>query len=123
MEEYITKTEARDAVIKQQGLYGGAIDDICERIDHTVSTEVEVIQAKAYAEGIDSERKRISDWCRPSVENLNPDYADCDQFVCSNCGIHLQDWVRIDADDYDASIVHEYVFRFCPHCGGKVVSK
>ena len=23
--------------------------------------------------------------------NVNPDYAECDQFVCSNCGIELQD--------------------------------
>lgn len=53
-------------------------------------------------------------------ENIGTDYAECDQFICSECGIHLQEWVRIDEDDYDDGIVHEYEFRFCPNCGAKM---
>ena len=48
--------------------------------------------------------------------NVGTEYADVDQFICSNCGIHLQDWVRID-DDGD---VHEFSMRFCPNCGAKI---
>lgn len=54
------------------------------------------------------------------TENIGTDYNECDQFICRECGIHLQDWVRIDEDDYDDGIVHEYVFKYCPHCGAKI---
>lgn len=33
--------------------------------------------------------------------NVNPDYAECDQFVCSNCGVELQDWHRVERDEDD----------------------
>lgn len=56
-------------------------------------------------------------------ENIAKDYADTDQFICSECGIHLQDWVRIDEDDYEDGIVHEYVFQFCPNCGADMRSE
>lgn len=53
--------------------------------------------------------------------NENHDYAGCDQFVCSNCGIELQDWHRAERDEDDGDITyHEYEFRFCPNCGAKV---
>lgn len=57
----------------------------------------------------------------PIGHNCNEDYADCDQFVCSECGIELQDWHRVerDLDDGDISY-HEYTFRFCPNCGAKI---
>ncbi len=57
---------------------------------------------------------------QPKAKNIGADYAEQDQFICSECGIHLQDWVRIDEDDYEDGIVHEYVFRFCPNCGKKL---
>ena len=53
--------------------------------------------------------------------NCNEDYADCDQFVCSECGIELQDWHRVERDEDDGDIsYHDYVFRFCPNCGAKI---
>lgn len=48
--------------------------------------------------------------------NIATEYAECDQFICSKCGIHLQDWNLIE-DDYEDGIVHEFVFNFCPNCG------
>ena len=53
--------------------------------------------------------------------NVNSDYAECDQFVCSNCGIELQDWHRVERDGDDGDITyHEYEFKYCPNCGAKI---
>lgn len=53
--------------------------------------------------------------------NVNPDYAECDQFVCSNCGIELQDWHRVERDEDDGDITyHGYEFQYCPNCGARV---
>lgn len=53
--------------------------------------------------------------------NENHDYAECDQFVCSNCGIELQDWHRVERDEDDGDITyHEYEFKYCPNCGARI---
>ena len=53
--------------------------------------------------------------------NINKDYDDCDQFVCSNCGIELQDWHQVEHDEDDGDITyHEYEFSFCPNCGARI---
>jgi len=53
--------------------------------------------------------------------NVNTNYGECDQFVCSNCGIELQDWSRIERnEDGDDIIYHEYEFKYCPNCGAKI---
>ena len=53
--------------------------------------------------------------------NINSDYAECDQFVCSNCGIELQDWLRVERDEDDGDITyHPYEFNYCPNCGAKI---
>lgn len=56
-----------------------------------------------------------------TCQNIGEDYAEFDQFICSECEAHLQDWVLMDEDDED--IVHEYVFKYCPNCGAKVEDK
>lgn len=64
------------------------------------------------------------DALRSTCENKNNDYAACDQFVCSNCGIELQDWHRVERDEDDGDITYrEYEFNFCPSCGCKVIRK
>lgn len=56
-----------------------------------------------------------------TCENVNEDYAECDQFQCSECHIELQDWHRVERDDDDGEIsYHEYTFRYCPNCGRRV---
>ena len=53
--------------------------------------------------------------------NENHDYAGCDQFVCSNCGIELQDWHKVERDEDDGDITyHGYEFKYCPNCGARV---
>ena len=52
--------------------------------------------------------------------NKNHDYAECDQFVCSRCGIELQDWCRVERDEDGDITYHEYEFNYCPNCGAKL---
>ena len=52
--------------------------------------------------------------------NENHDYAGCDQFVCSNCGIELQDWHRVERDEDDDVTYHQYEFKYCPNCGARM---
>ena len=47
--------------------------------------------------------------------------ADCDEFICSNCHIHLEGYAWVDIDDDDGEkTYHEFSCRFCPQCGAKV---
>lgn len=56
-----------------------------------------------------------------TCRNIATEYADCDQFVCSECGIELQNWYRVERDEDDGDITyHEYLFRFCQNCGEKI---
>lgn len=55
--------------------------------------------------------------------NANTDYAECDRFVCSNCGIELQDWHRIEHNEDGDIAYHEYEFNYCPNCGAKIEKK
>lgn len=66
---------------------------------------------------------------KQKVENDNTcthigDIAQCNQFICSECGIHLEDWRRLVVDkDDDTTYNYEYEFKFCPNCGRKIVEK
>lgn len=58
--------------------------------------------------------------CRESAaddetSNLS-EVSGCDQFICKECGLHLEDWYRLDG----AAWLEEYEFKFCPNCGRKV---
>lgn len=55
-----------------------------------------------------------------TCENINEDYAECDQFQCSECHIELQDWDRVERDDDGDITYYEYTFRYCPNCGRRV---
>ena len=49
--------------------------------------------------------------------------ADCDEWICSHCGINLAEWVRVVVDEEENdTMYYEYTFKFCPECGHKVVS-
>lgn len=71
-----------------------------------------------YNQGFEAGRKaeRKTDTC----ENAGEDYAEVDQFVCSKCGIELQDWHSVERCDDGEIIYHDYTFRFCPNCGRRI---
>lgn len=58
--------------------------------------------------------------CREAAaadETINlSEVADCDQFICKECGINLTNWERVDGNMW----AEEYEFKFCPNCGRKV---
>ena len=57
-----------------------------------------------------------------TCKNVATEYDDCDQFVCSECGIELQEWHRVERDEDDGDVTyHEYILRFCPNCGAKII--
>ena len=53
------------------------------------------------------------------------DINEVDQFICSECGIHLEDWVRVEYDEDwgypPEKFIYEYAFKYCPNCGRKIV--
>ena len=50
--------------------------------------------------------------------------ADCDQWICSHCGINLTEWTKVVVDEEENDTTyHEYTFKFCPECGPKVVDR
>lgn len=55
------------------------------------------------------------------TENINKNYADVDQFICKECGIHLREWscYKIDEDNGE-EYSYEYSFNYCPNCGRKI---
>ena len=65
-------------------------------------------------------REAIKALEQQTCENINEDYADCDQFKCSECQIELQDWDRVERDDDGEVSYHEYTFKYCPHCGRRI---
>lgn len=101
----------REDVIKAVG-GTRCVDDIDEEIYAIPSadTEIEIIKAEAYAKGIDSERKRISDWCRPRGEWIwqlaDNGWAD---HICSVCGYTKNTDIHVSLN-----------WSYCPHCGSKM---
>ena len=81
-----------------------------------------------YEQGNMGEQKEALDMALKALEqtsktchNVNLDYAECDEFVCSNCGIELQDWRRVSRDEDGDITYHEYKFNYCPNCGAKLL--
>ena len=55
------------------------------------------------------------------AKNIGTDYDETDQFVCSECGIELQGWYRVERDEDDGEeTYHEYRIEYCPHCGARI---
>jgi len=71
---------------------------------------------------LDTAIKALEERKKETCTNVGTDYAEVDQFVCSECGIELQDWHRVERDVDDGEVsYHEYTFHFCPNCGCRIV--
>lgn len=53
--------------------------------------------------------------------NDNRKFHEVDEFRCSVCGLHLEDWQRCIHDE-ETNDVHfqGFVFKYCPNCGAKM---
>ena len=53
-----------------------------------------------------------------NVSEMHP----VDGFTCSECGISLEDYSEKEVDEESGDITYrEYMLRYCPNCGAKVV--
>lgn len=53
--------------------------------------------------------------------NDNRNYHEVDEFRCSECGLHLEDWSRhVYDEELDDEFIKEYAFKYCPECGAKI---
>ena len=86
-----------------------SVPKLCKLINAIPSadTEIEIIKAEAFAKGIDSERKRISDWCRPQGEWKAKSFHEC---FCEQCGFSF-DIMKCDFLEN---------MKFCPNCGARM---
>ena len=53
--------------------------------------------------------------------NDNKTYHEVDEFRCSACGIHIEDWNRVVQEN--PVYIKEYRFKYCPECGAKVTGE
>ena len=98
-----------------------AIEKIKMILEECTEDEDAVSYVTSYdADALDMAIKALEQEPCKKCHNINPDYAECDQFVCSNCGIELQDWHRVERDEDGDVTYHEYEFHFCPNCGAKM---
>ena len=95
-----------------------------ELIDQSIALHNAKNRRRGYYEEIAKDKVCTKqETCKNIGDKENPLY-EADQFVCSKCGIQLEDWVSIYYD-YDFGyppdkIECEYIFKFCPNCGRKI---
>lgn len=46
-----------------------------------------------------------------------------DEFICSKCGLILQDYCKKRLDDDGDEYFFEFEIKYCPNCGAKVVDE
>jgi hypothetical protein len=66
---------------------------------------------------IEKRKAAVEEFCK----NLNEEFDEVDQFVCSECDIRLEGWHRIDYDEGEKEYF-EYTLKYCPNCGRKIRS-
>lgn len=107
----IAKLDAKQQIYMENRLTSIA-DSMARKIELCIECR-ELLEHQPTAYDVD----KVVEQC----ENVAEKYADCDEFVCSKCGIHLGEWVEVSIDeDYDDEIHSEYVFKYCPNCGAKI---
>ena len=103
MSDYISRADALAAFEKVEDLYDPewgnkryTPDDVEEIINDVPAADVWPLQVGE------------------NITENNP----VDEFVCSECGIILEDWSKVEIDEDDGERTnHEYAFRYCPNCG------
>ncbi len=88
--------------------------EYCEKYKITNWTSDDVLEWIVGTSTVDAEPVRHG-------HNENQEYHEVDEFRCSECGLHLEDWTRYVYDeDSDEKYAQEYVFKRCPECGAVI---
>jgi hypothetical protein len=102
----------RKAAVEEEGYY----KETCESLQKTIVKLNEIVQEQGLKLR-EYEKAAVKEFCN----NLNNDYDEVDQFVCSECDIRLEGWHRIDYDEGEKEYF-EYTLKYCPNCGKKIRS-
>lgn len=65
------------------------------------------------------ETGEVAHECKTDLHARNASMAHRDEFICTNCGINMQNWdvLKCYGDD---TVYYPYAFRYCPNCGAKI---
>lgn len=108
MTDLISRQEAIEAAISADMENNNRV--LSEKNARVIESHLRIIAA------VDAEPVR-------HVKNIGTNYSEVDQFVCSECGIELQNWHRVEHDDDGEETYHEYRLRYCPNCGGRIAEE
>lgn len=102
------------------------LEEAIEEIrDHAIVIDFRPQKALRALRIIYKSLKEYQSVCRHGVTTNESKVAHCDKFICKECGISLQNWVRVVPVEYEDGYIdcehHEYEFEFCPNCGRKIV--
>ena len=67
-------------------------------------------------------QRKVAYECKADLHAKNESrVSHCDELICSNCRLNLQDWVKVRYhDDEDDMAYYQYAFQYCPNCGAKI---
>lgn len=119
--ELLSTNNEKDRLDEALDVLHCCVEIIRDYPDELVDQALTLHNAKNHKRGYYEPKQNI---CNNIGDQLNP-LHEVDQFVCSECYIHLEDWVKVYYD-YDFGyppdkIEYEYAFKFCPNCGKRVV--
>ena len=56
-----------------------------------------------------------------TTTNMNKIYSEYDEFICEKCGLHLEDWKKLEPNQYGDIDCFEYALKYCPNCGRRII--
>ena len=84
-----------------------AIAEVAAKVSEEISKELETMKQPV------ERLHKLLNTCTDISE-----YNEVDGFKCSNCGLEIADYCRVERDTDDGSeSYHEYILKYCPNCG------
>lgn len=89
--------------------------DLSEK-EINIDTDMEVKIEEDILQAIDKQAEELGWLDEKTCTNLS-EYDSIDEFECSNCGIVLSEYQKIDGERF----FYDYRPKYCPNCGRKIV--
>lgn len=94
--------------------------DLSEK-EINIDTDMEVKIEEDILQAIDKQAEELGWLDEKTCTNLS-EFDSIDEFECSNCGIVLSEYQRIEIDEDDGErFFYDYRPKYCPNCGRKIV--